>query len=91
MIMPEFSREQEEWITTRPEAVQAKIRAYHPEALYRVKPTGQLAQIEAYESKKDGPCETCRVTAWHELLPEITAVSVFGVPFTDLEVVEPAQ
>ena len=81
---PDFTPEQEEWIATRPPAVQEKVRQFHPEALYRLKTTGQLATIEAYESAEDDTCETCRVTAWQEWAPESTARSVFGIRFTDL-------
>jgi hypothetical protein len=75
----------EEWARTRPPAVRAKVEQYPPDKTYRVKTTGQLAIIKSYSEADDGSCETCTVTAWMEELPEVTARSVFGMRFIDLE------
>jgi hypothetical protein len=87
--MTQFTAAQEEWIASCPPCVQEKVRAYPPTQLYRNKVTNQLVRIESYEESADGTrCETCRVTAWQEWAPELTAVGVFGMHFTDLTPIE---
>lgn len=77
-----------EWLDERPPAVREKAEAFSPWDQYRIKSTGQLANLVAYDEAEDGTCDTCTVDAWREELPALTCRRVFGVPFSDLVVVE---
>lgn len=82
--MSEWTDEGMAWLATLKPAIREKAEAYPPPRLYRLKSTGQLCHIEAYEEGEDGSCSTCRIVAWQEWAPELTAREVFGIPFADL-------
>lgn len=80
-----------EWFKERPAAVQAAIRAYPPDKLYRMD-SGHLAFIVSYTEHPDGTCDEAVVAVtlhWNQHLA--FSRKVFGIKLATLEPAEPMQ
>lgn len=85
----------EEWVATRPQKVQDVARKFPPWHTYRVKATGQHAQVVSYDEPADGSEVTLKVNVWRpefppgEVASELFQRTVFGVHASDLELAFP--
>jgi hypothetical protein len=88
----------EQWVASRPPAVQEKARAYPP-GKYLMKKSGYIARLWCYDEDNNGKCETCKVLIYFDdnpgkcrvqkiMFPNTAYYQVFRVKFKDLELLE---
>lgn len=76
------------WIAERPPAIRVVAERIPPWHKYRMRSTGQIVTLAAYEEGDDGSCTTVRVRIDPEDNPDramFFARSVFGIAWDDLE------
>jgi hypothetical protein len=90
--MTDLTQEQmaqwESWLAGRPADVVELARRLPPWTLYRIKSTGQVAQIVSYGEMEDGSV-TITANVWRDDIPGMEALfarQVFGMNPDDFEV-----